>query len=515
MKLRRMFDLDKSGYQDKAVIADNKTTFSGKQAVSGAAFMLLGVMVWLAGCQTAPQTRPNQPSVPVISASVQQVPSRPKPASQSTENQQDIVGNLIDQIEQDAGRSLLSESEQLTSQDQALLAPLASGDAVTIDDERASKRLDAALDLLKQKTKPLIKPNSDYQLAEKQAGQLRVGMFVPLSGEYSLLGQAIANGAELALFQTNSSEIEIIYFDTGNLESLDEIAASALSADIDVTIGPLFSYPLSKIAPVMAAYNIPVLSLSNNMAAAQTGSWVLGYLPEQQLDNLLAHVIEQDKSRIAILASEDSFGQTLLSHAQARLADFGLSPAQITLLSDPLLADEPTLKDAIKQFSGYQPPAEDSTELPPPLYDSVLLAGNPEFILRTAPVLDYYDLGPSRVTFLGTDLWGRAELMSEPSLQGAIITQALLPEKERFDSIWRDYFAQNPSILSRLGFDVMAVIAITKSQNTSSEEIDWTRSLLRDKGFSGFSGSFTLLPDGRNNRAYKLYRIEGGKLTDL
>jgi len=105
--------------------------------------------------------------------------------------------------------------------------------------------------------------------------------------------------------------------------------------------------------------------------------------------------------------------------------------------------------------------------------------------------------------------------MSEPSLQGAIITQALLPEKERFDSIWRDYFAQNPSILSRLGFDVMAVIAITKSQNTSSEEIDWTRSLLRDKGFSGFSGSFTLLPDGRNNRAYKLYRIEGGKLTDL
>jgi branched-chain amino acid transport system substrate-binding protein len=296
---------------------------------------------------------------------------------------------------------------------------------------------------------------------------------------------------------------------------LDNVTASALAADIDVTIGPLFSYPMTKIAPVMAAYNIPVLSLSNNMAAAQTGAWVLGYLPEQQLDNLLAHTIEQNKLRIAILASEDSFGQTLLSHAQTRLGDFGLSAAQITILSQAMLADEASLKEAIRQFTRYQRPADDSAILPPPLYDTVLLAGNPDFILRTAPVLDYYDLGPSRATFLGTDLWGRAELVSEPSLQGAVITQAILPEKERFDAIWRDYFSQYPSSLSRLGFDVMAVIAITTAKYDGSTEIDWTRSLLRDKGFSGFSGAFSLMPDGRNNRDYKLYRISDGKLADL
>ena len=102
----------------------------------------------------------------------------------------------------------------------------------------------------------------------------------------------------------------------------------------------------------------------------------LGYLPEQQLDNLLAHTIEQNKLRIAILASEDSFGQTLLSHAQARLNDFGLSAAQITILSEGMLADETALKETIRQFTGYQPPVEDSAELPPPLYDTVLLAGN-------------------------------------------------------------------------------------------------------------------------------------------
>jgi hypothetical protein len=61
----------------------------------------------------------------------------------------------------------------------------------------------------------------------------------------------------------------------------------------------------------------------------------------------------------------------------------------------------------------------------------------------------------------------------------------------------------------------MAVIAITTAKNNGASGIDWTRSLLRDKGFSGFSGAFTLLPDGRNNRDYQLYRISDGGLADL
>jgi len=321
-------------------------------SLRAATLLCAGAMLWLSGCQ-APQPITTNASRTVSAVTVPSRQAVPvQPARLSEDSQQDIVGNLIDQIEQDSGSAILSSSRQLSEQDQLLL-PLVSDRPVTIENELASKALDAALDLLKQKTQPLVTPQSDFLLPEKQAGQIRVGMFVPLSGEYSLLGQAIANGAELALFQTGASDIEILYFDTGNLDMLDNVTASALAADIDVTIGPLFSYPMTKIAPVMAAYNIPVLSLSNNMAAAQTGAWVLGYLPEQQLDNLLAHTIEQNKLRIAILASEDSFGQTLLSHAQTRLGDFGLSAAQITILSQAMLADEAPLKEAISQFNGY------------------------------------------------------------------------------------------------------------------------------------------------------------------
>ncbi|MEC8744616.1 MAG: hypothetical protein VXX49_08135, partial [Pseudomonadota bacterium] len=107
-----------------------------------------------------------------------------KPATQTQDSQQDIVGNLIDQIEQDSGKAILSQEEQLTEQDQLLL-PLVSDAPATMDDEQTSKALDAALDLLKQKTKPLVKPQSDFLLPDKQSDQIRIGRFVPLSGEYS------------------------------------------------------------------------------------------------------------------------------------------------------------------------------------------------------------------------------------------------------------------------------------------------------------------------------------------
>ena len=90
-----------------------------------------------------------------------------KPATQTQDSQQDIVGNLIDQIEQDSGRAILSQEEQLTEQDQLLL-PLVSDAPATLDDEQTSKALDAALDLLKQKTKPPVKPQSDFLLPDKQ-----------------------------------------------------------------------------------------------------------------------------------------------------------------------------------------------------------------------------------------------------------------------------------------------------------------------------------------------------------
>ena len=441
----------------------------------------------------------------------------------SAQKGKDTVGDLIAQIEEEAGTAILSETDEAAllaetdETDNVLIASLSTPAPTEPDDSRSTAALDAALNLLKRQTKPQTLPASSYRVPDKADEQLRVGVFLPLSGEFRQLGLDIAAGVDFAFFQTGLKNVELFYFDTAAGLQAAQAAEQAVDAEIDISVGPLFSTSTHIVGQILSTHNIPVLSLSNNLEAADAGRWVLGYLPEQQMDNLLAYAIEKNKTRIAILASQDDFGEKIRQHVKNRLSDFTIAPAKMMILDEETLNDEDLLKEQIKLFTGYIPPTDDDAQLPPALYDTVILAGDSNFILRTAPVLDYYDLGPSRATYLGTDLWSRAALVAEPSLQGALVTQAVLPDNQNFNNLWQTYFKSPPSHLSRLGFDVMAVIALTASQekhkNPAGKKIDWRRSLLRDKGFSGFSGRFSLLPDGQNQRQYQLRQIRDGRLS--
>ena len=76
----------------------------------------------------------------------------------------------------------------------------------------------------------------------------------------------------------------------------------------------------------MVRKKLPMLLLSNNVDVAATDRWLMGYLPEQELDGLLGHAISEGKRKFALIAQDTVFGQRLLSHANRSLAEFGLKP---------------------------------------------------------------------------------------------------------------------------------------------------------------------------------------------
>ena len=218
----------------------------------------------------------------------------------------------------------------------------------------AEQALNAALGLLKTKRPEAKQPVQPFSLPEKQDTRLRIGLLLPLSGDYAGLGQDIAGGAEMALFQVNDPDMDIVFFDTAGGVQAEQAAREAVASEVDIVVGPLFTASVRKARPILAASAIPVLALSNNIESASPGNWVLGYLPEQQIDHLLGYAVSENKTRVAILASEDAFGQQVLSHAVSRLSQFGLQPLQTSLLTPAILSDEDSLKQAIKAFSRYQ-----------------------------------------------------------------------------------------------------------------------------------------------------------------
>ena len=344
------------------------------------------------------------------------------------------------------------------------------------------------------------------EISPKVDGIIRVGILVPLTGRASHLGAEIRRGIEMALFQIGNPALELVFFDTEAGPNAAAAAAAGLASEVDIFIGPLFSSSVQQVQNVLAGSVIPLLALSNNVEVARADQWVIGFLPEQQLDGLLGHAITKGKRRFAIIAQDTEFGRRLKTHAARRLADFGFHVDTTLILDNADLGDEERLKAAIKKFSRFVEP-EENQPLPPSPFDVVIFAGGPEFALRTAPVLAYYDLGPDRALYLGNDLWDQPQILTEPSLQGGLFPSRPTGRDIEFIKRWQSVWQDRPSALSRLGFDALALVAAL----ARSERTGWSKQLVSQQGFHGYSGAFRLLPDGRNIRAFELRKIDDGQ----
>ena len=380
------------------------------------------------------------------------------------------------------------------------------------DESLASDALEAAFAMISNRTPPTASQN--FMLPAKPVSVTRVGLLIPKSGPNGQLGEELLRGAELALFEMRDPSIELLSFDTAGGPRAETAAREALAAGVDIVVGPLFSQSVVAARNVAGQRGVPMLALSNNLQIADRASWLLGYMPEQQIESLLGHALTAGHSKIAILAEESPFGRRLADHAVRRLRQLGMTPEVMMVLSPAQLAAEDQLKAAIRDFTGYVPLEEDEeapafADLPPPRFDAVVFAGGAEFALRTAPVLAYYDADSERVLYLGNAQWNQRRLLMEPSLSGALFASRPTDQDARFNTLWTDIWANRPGTLARLSFDAMAMITMVARNKPPR----WRAALSSDSGFTGFSGAYRLFPDGSNRRAFELRRIEAGVST--
>lgn len=481
------------------------------------------VVIGLAACQpaTLPSNKPLLANVaaPAPSSKIGKNTAgsssleQPAPLSETTQNQPDNLSEMPkqdDATEMAAARALMDtiiwEFQGKNEKAPVIETPIPVGKDPSLGDDA----LEAAFALLSSRVKPLAY-EPVFEMPPKADGVIRVGLLVPLSGEYAALGAEIRQSVEMALFKINNPKIEVLFLDTKAGEAAGNAAMTGIKNDVDIFIGPLFTEAVKQARVVIdqvndAASRPPMLLLSNNVDVAGNDRWLLGYLPEQQLDGLLGHAVSAGKRRFALIGQNSLFGQRLLNHASQRLADFGLKPEAVRVLSDGELADETNLKNAIRDFTRYVPPVDDAP-LPDSPFDAVIFAGDPAFALRTAPVLAYYDVGPDRALYLGNALWNQQQLLGEPSLQGALFSTRPSNLDLRFDADWKEIWPEPAGQLARVGFDAMALVAAL----AKSADRDWAKQLVTNSGFQGYSGAFRLLPNGRNVRSFELRKIDKGQ----
>ena len=350
----------------------------------------------------------------------------------------------------------------------------------------------------------------------------RVAILLPLTGPNAEVGQAMLRAAQLSLDQPGAPQLDAR--DTaGTPAGAAEAAKQALAGGAGLILGPLTAGETAAAAPVAKAGGIPVLAFTSDAAQAQPGVWALGITPAQQVRRLVLAVQAEGKTRIAAVLPKNAFGDAMSGGLTAAAATAGLSEPQVLHYSGSFAS----LNAALKDVSGYSTrrgaveqqqearargdadSRREAAELgrqaaPPPPIDALLLGAAGESLGQAAPLLVFYDIGPSQVRILGPALWAR-EASRLSAIAGAWYAAPDPAQRAAFEQAYSAKYNAPPRELTSLAYDAAGVARVAASSGGFTPG-----ALARPEGFAGADGLLALQPDGQVRRGLAIFEIDHG-----
>lgn len=320
----------------------------------------------------------------------------------------------------------------------------------------------------------------------------RVALLVPMSGPNGAVGQAIANAATMALLDTNADNLRITTYDTS--VGAQAAATKAVADGNKLVLGPLLSDDIPAVAATARAARVPVISFSNDEAAASRDVFVMGSLPSQSIARTVAYAKSKGLTRFAALVPDGEYGQrassAFMTAVQAEggrvvaMEAFNRSNTSVTSAARRL-----------KTKGGY---------------DAVLIADGARIAAQAAPALK----GPGvTARILGNELWsGESVVAQTPALRGALFSAVSDNRFRQFAGSYKDRFGVQPYRIATLGYDaVLLTIRIAR---------DWrpgttlpTARLSQSDGFLGVDGAFRFGANGVIQRAMEVREVRAGTIA--
>ncbi|HME23381.1 MAG TPA: penicillin-binding protein activator [Acetobacteraceae bacterium] len=353
-------------------------------------------------------------------------------------------------------------------------------------------------------------------------GGQRVAILLPLSGARADIGQAMLHGAQLALDGPNAPPLDAK--DTGGTpDGAAAAAQSAIAAGAGLILGPLTSAETAAVAPIARAANVAVLAFTNDPSQAQPGVWTLGITPGQQVRRLVAAAQAEGKSQFAALLPENDFGHVMAQALSQATGSNGAAPPNVRFYASGMQA----INAATRDLSGYasrrgpidaqihaaralgtpegrhQAQELAKSAIPPPSFNTLLLADSGEALAEIASLLPYYDIDRSAVQIIGPALWSSPS-SGASQFRGAWYAAPDPAARSNFEQAYAAKNGSGPSPLADLAYDAASIARVLSNRGYS------VGTLTQPSGFVGADGWFALLSDGQVRRALAVFSIDRG-----
>lgn len=374
-----------------------------------------------------------------------------------------------------------------------------------------------------------VRPSPDAQ------GLVRVALLVPLSGDAAPVGQALLNAAEMALFDIGDERFVLQSYDTkGTPEGATEAATLAISHGTQIILGPLFSAEARAIGPQAAAAGVNVVSFSTDTTIAAPNVFVMGFLVNEQVRQIVGYARAKGLRRIAVLAPDSAYGQSVVESLKQLSSTGSATLAQIAFYQ----TDGKNLNDVVRGLASYEARKQNLEAQRAELagkedeisqlalkrlerldtigevdFDTILLPDQGTRLTQAATLLPFFDIDPGRVQLLGTLLWNTPGLGREPVMVGGVFPAPPPDTTRAFLGRYRDFYGQVPPAIASHGYDAVALAAVLS--RTIPINPFSAAALTASTGFAGVDGIFRFLPNGLSQRGFAMMQVTRESATQV
>ncbi|MBT3395832.1 MAG: penicillin-binding protein activator, partial [Alphaproteobacteria bacterium] len=143
----------------------------------------------------------------------------------------------------------------------------------------------------------------------EDGGPIRVALLLPLTGPEQALGRSLLDAAVMALYEIGGDNLVLLPRDTmGTPEGAQTAADSALQEGAQLILGPVFSASVAAAAVPARARGVNMVAFSTDATVAGDGVFLLAFMPQQEVERVVAYAVSQGLSRIAALAPDSPYG---------------------------------------------------------------------------------------------------------------------------------------------------------------------------------------------------------------
>ena len=354
---------------------------------------------------------------------------------------------------------------------------------------------------------------------------LKVGVLLPLSGEFQEIGKSFLKSIQMALYEISSKNIIIYPKDNkGNALGAFDSAKQFQEQGINIVIGPIFYESLEKLDEIN---NVTFISLTNRTQKIPNNTIAFGININSQITILKKYFEEIALSKTLLLSPKTKFNnQTrIIEESELKLYDvffYDVSPKKITSEIEKLTKYRERKKDLERRIKILEKSdlykdkeelkiLEQKHTLGKVSFDSVVIVDFGERLKSVITSFIFSDVSSNEINFFTINQWFDETFFNESALENLHFPAINFKNFKKFNKKFSNTFNEKPNQVAILAYDALGLIYYCWYSNNFIFE---KKQLYNKKGFKALHGNFII----ENNAAVqklKIYKVSKKRFIEV